>query len=356
MRRKIRIKNKVLKGINQVPGEMIYVGKKDHRPTTFDIFSYNGQSKKYCQTDKVEDLSAYTFDERITWINIKGLNDTEKIGKLGKYFDLHSLLLEDLVNTEQRPKYDEYDNCLFVVLKMYYANHDGYVEEHLSFVMGQNYLLTFQETGNDVFGNVRNRINKDLGRIRKNKSDYLMYSLMDAIIDNYFIVMDALSAQIENLEDLIFLGKANEDIVKDIQNLKREIMQLRRNIYPIREMTGRLEISETSLIEQKTYNYLRDLHDHGIQISEYIEIYREMIWGLMDMYISTLNNKMNEVMKVLTIMASIFIPLTFLAGIYGMNFDVMPELHWKYGYLFVWTIMVIIVLLQGWYFKHKKWW
>lgn len=338
-----------------MPGKVVYVGEKGHLPTSLEIINYNEEYQDRTHTDNVEDAFAHKDTEMITWINVNGLNNSKAIEKLGKHYGLHPLILEDIVDTQQRPKIDEYDNYLFVVVKMLYSKGDDYVNEHISFVVGQNYVLTFQESEVDVFDGVRNRIKTGRGRVRTAKSDYLMYALIDAIIDNYFEIIESLASRIENLEDYLFLGNPDSNVSQDIQNLKREIIQLRRAIYPLREVTSRIENSDNGLFEVKTFNYFRDLHDHIIQVSENIEIYREMIWGLMDMYMSTISNKMNEVMKVLTIMASIFIPLTFIAGVYGMNFENMPELHWKYAYFYVLGFMLFVIIMMLWYFKRKKW-
>lgn len=348
-------KKDTLNNINQVPGKIVYVGEKEHLHTRFDVINYDLNHYDRHQIEKVEEVLNYKAADKTTWININGLNNSETIAKLGQFYGLHPLLLEDVVNTKQRPKFDEYDEYLFVVVKMFYPQGDAYVSEHLSLVVGENYLLSFQESENDIFENLRQRMDMNGGYVRQRKSDYLMYALLDVVMDNYFVIMEDLGRRIEDLEDSILLGNADDEIVQDIQNLKREIIQMRRDIYPLRDMTSRLENSENSLIFSKTYNYLRDLHDHSVQVSDTIAVYREMIWGLMDLYISTINNKMNEVMKVLTIMASIFIPLTFIAGVYGMNFDVMPELHWQYGYYTVWGIMIAIIVVMLIYFKRKGW-
>lgn len=355
MKRKKRKKKPALNTVNQMPGKVVYVGEKGHLPTSFEIITYNKQTQDRWHSTKVDDIVEHQAADQITWVNVNGLNNTKAIEKLGEHFGLHPLILEDIADTQQRPKIDEYDNYLFVVLKMLYKQNDSYASEHVSLVVGPNYLLTFQESESDVFDGLRERIRNGRGLVRNAKSDYLMYALVDAIIDNYFIIIETLGMRIENLEDSLFLGDPGEDIVQDIQHLKREIIQLRRTVFPLREVTSRIEKSDHNLISLKTYNYLRDLHDHSSQVSENIEVYREMIWGLMDMYMSTISNKMNEVMKVLTIMASIFIPLTFLAGIYGMNFDDMPELHWKYGYFYVLGIMLLVFVAMVWYFKRKKW-
>ncbi len=346
------------KNVNQAPGKVVYVGDKKKAAASFDIIVYDDEENERYQTNKIEAIFERWEDDKMTWINVRGLNDTQAVEALGKRFGLHPLVLEDIVDTHQRPKFDEYPKYLFLVAKMLYLSDDDditYSNEHLSIVVGPNYVLTFQESEKDVFERLRERIQNGLG-LRSSKSDYLMYTLLDAVVDNYYLVIESLGGRIESLENCIFLGKADEeDIVQDIQNLRPEIIQMRRAVNPLRDMTSHLENSTHDLITLKTYNYLRDLHDHSLQVTETVEIYREMTGNLMDMYISTISNKMNEVMKVLTIMASIFIPLTFIAGIYGMNFDYMPELHLRYGYFYVWGFMILLILLMLWYFKRKKW-
>ena len=222
-------------------------------------------------------------------------------------------------------------------------------------ILGKDYVTTFQEADGDVFDGLRDRLANSKGRIRNAGSDYLMFAILDAVVDNYFSVIETMSAKIELLEDQLFENKVQNDITEDIQDLKKEILRIRRAIIPLREVINRIEKTDTTLIEPRTQNYIRDLYDHIIQVSESVEIYREMIWGLMDMYMTTISNKMNEVMKVLTIMASIFIPLTFMAGIYGMNFEYIPELKLEYGYFYLWGAMIIVFFVMIWYFKRKRW-
>jgi magnesium transporter len=238
---------------------------------------------------------------------------------------------------------------------LYYDSAGTIVSEQVSFVLGENYVLSFQEAEGDVFDIVRERIQKAKGRIRDMKSDYLLYTLIDAIVDHYFNVVEVLGEKIETLESQIFDGAVDENTSRQIQNLKRELLRVRRFIFPIKDMINRIEKNESLLIQKKIITYYKDIYDHLIQVSENIDIYREMIWSLMDMYMTSISNKMNEVMKVLTIMASIFIPLTFIAGVYGMNFQHMPELQSPYGYYIVWVVMLLIFIGMIYYFKHKKW-
>ena len=306
--------------------------------------------------DNVEATFNFENEENITWINVDGLSNTEEIEKLGKYYKLHPLIIEDIINTNQRPKIDEYQDYLFIVAKMLYHKEDGILEnEHISIVIGKDYVLTFQEADGDVFDAIRERLTNDKGRLRNNGPDYLVFAILDSIIDNYFVVIEEISDKIETLEEQLFTAQPNDDITFEIQELKRTVLRIRRAVFPLREVIGRLEKIDSTLIQEKTLNYIRDLYDHIIQVSENIEIYREMTWGLMDMYMTTISNKMNEVMKVLTIMASIFIPLTFMAGIYGMNFEYMPELQWKYSYFVLWGLMILVFLGMILYFKRKRW-
>lgn len=343
------------KTVNQIPGTMTYVGRKESVETKLDVIDYNQEDFVRYQSTTTEDAFNFVDEDRITWFNIDGLSNVEEIKKLGEYYELHPLVMEDIVNTGQRPKIEVYPDYIFIVAKMLYYKNGGIENEHISLIIGKNYLLSFQEADGDVFDPVRDRLEQGKGRIRSRSADYLMFALLDMIVDNYFLVIDEMSDRIEALEESLFIDKPNDNITLEIQDLKRTILRIRRSVFPLREVIGRLEKMEIKLIEDNTLNYIRDLHDHIIQISENIDIYREMTWGLMDLYMTTISNRMNEVMKVLTIMASIFIPLTFIAGIYGMNFEYIPELQWKYSYFVLWGVMIVIFLLMLYYFKRKRW-
>jgi magnesium transporter len=353
---KINLRSKkVIKIENEIPGEVNYTGSKTGA-TKIEIIDYSKNHYKRLDSENVEDVFAFENSEHITWINVNGINNTEEIQRLGEYYNLHPLLQEDIVSTYQRPKLDEYEDYLFLVFKMLHYNENGqFVNEHVSLIIGKNYLTTFQESDGDVFDGVRDRLANGKGRVRNAGADYLMFSLLDAVVDNYFTVIETLSIKIEAIEDQLFDDEVEDDIIQDIQTLKKEIIRIRRAVVPLREVINKLEKTDTELIEAKTQNYIRDLYDHIIQVTESVDIYREMIWGLMDMYMTTISNKMNEVMKVLTIMASIFIPLTFIAGIYGMNFENIPELHTKNGYFYLWGVMIAIFVGLVWYFKRRKW-
>ena len=348
-------KTKLHKKIGQPPGTLIYTGEKTNA-LSIESFDYNIDRIDEKTLSHIEDAFLFKKTDSISWININGLNHINEIEKIGIHYNLHPLILEDIVNTAQRPKIDEFNDYIFVVIKMlYYDTEENVKSEQVSFVLGDNYVLTFQEAEDDVFDSVRNRLRFSKGKIRGFGSDYLLYALIDAVTDHYFSIIETMGNKIEDLEDNLFNGQTKNEISQQIQTLKREILKVRRAIFPLREIINRIEKSDNKLIQQKTLHYYRDVYDHIIQISENIDLYREMIWGLMDMYMTSISNKMNEVMKVLTIIATIFIPLTFIAGVYGMNFDNIPELHYKYGYFILWGIMIVVFVGMLFYFKKKKW-
>ncbi|MGB5459494.1 MAG: magnesium/cobalt transporter CorA [Eudoraea sp.] len=338
------------------PGTIVYVGNKAKKDLFIDVFDYNKDYLDEKQLKNIEEAFTYENKETITWINVNGLNHVNEIEKLGKDFELHPLIIEDIANTKQRPKLDEHEEYVFVVLKMLYFDQEQNLKfENISFVQGSNYLLSFQESDGDVFDSVRERLRNSKGRVRSQGADYLLYALMDAIVDNYFNLMEVMGEKIEELEENLFEEKSNNDLIQEIHNLKREILRIRRAVYPLRDVVNRMDKVEASLVTEKTQLYLRDLYDHVIQVSESIDIQRELIWSLMDMYMTTISNRMNEVMKVLTIMATIFIPLTFIAGVYGMNFENIPELKFQYGYFVLWGVMVVVFLGMLYYFKRREW-
>ncbi|MBN2868545.1 MAG: magnesium/cobalt transporter CorA [Flavobacteriaceae bacterium] len=344
------------KHLGQIPGALVYTGQKESTKLHLQAFDYNENSFNEKELKTIEEAFIFKDTDTVTWVNLNGLSYINEIEKIGSYYQLHPLILEDIVNTSQRPKIDEYKDYIFIVLKMmYYDENEQVISEQVSFVLGKNYVLTFQEAEGDVFDSVRERIRYKKGRIRTEGADYLLYALIDAIVDHYYAIIETMGNKIEDLEDELFNGISQEEISQQIQNLKREVLKIRRAIFPLREIIGRVEKDPNNLIEEQTTHFFRDVYDHIIQVTENLDIYREMIWSLMDMYMTTISNKMNEVMKVLTIIATIFIPLTFIAGVYGMNFVNMPELQYKYGYYVVWVVMILIFLAMLYYFKRKKW-
>ncbi|WP_047546221.1 magnesium/cobalt transporter CorA [Psychroserpens sp. Hel_I_66] len=354
---KIKRRKKSYKASNLPPGTVTYQGKKQTDVTAVEVINYNNESVTRLDSQSVKDAFNLIGNNHVTWININGLNNIENIETLGNHYKIHPLTLEDIVTTNHRPKLDEFDKYLFIIFKMlYYNKNDELQFEHVSMIVGEDYVLTFQESDGDVFDDLRERIKSAKGRIRNQGADYLMYAILDAVVDNYMVIIEAFGDQIEDLESTIFDSKeSNNDTPNQIQNLKQEVLKIRRSILPLREVINRLEKLETSIIEEKTPSYLRDLYDHIIQVSESVELYREMIWSLMDMHMTIISNKMNEIMKVLTIIATIFIPLTFIAGIYGMNFKNMPELNTEYGYFVLLGVMFILLIIMLIYFRRKRW-
>lgn len=348
--------SKYKKHVGKSPGTLTYTGDKDSQKLFIESFDYGPDFISEQELLNIDDAFKYKSTDSITWININGLNHIQEIEKIGAHYNLHPLVLEDIVNTSQRPKIDEYEDYIFVVLKMlYYDTDENITIEQVSFILGKNYVITFQEAEGDVFDTVRERLRAGKGRIRTMGSDYLLYALMDAVVDHYYIVSETMGNKVEDLEDLLFTGDVKEDLSQQVLSLKKELLKVRRSIFPLREIISRIQKSDSDLILKKNLQFYNDVYDHIIQLSDSIDIFREMIWSLMDMYMTTISNKMNEVMKVLTIIATIFIPLTFIAGIYGMNFDHIPELHYKYSYHVLWGIMILIFLGMLYYFKRKKW-
>lgn len=354
---KFKKKKKIYKALNLPPGTMTYKGKKQSEVTIVEVINYDKDTYNKSDYKSITEFLKQKENNTLSWININGLNNVSEIEKLGTHYDIHPLTMEDVLNTMHRPKIEEFEKYLFVVFKMlYFIDGDVLKYEHVSMIVGKNYVLTFQESDGDVFDDLRTRITNPKGRLRNLGSDYMMYAILDAIVDNYIAVIEAIGDKIEDLEAHIFQSDSDsKETPNHIQSLKQEILKLRRSIFPFREVVNRLEKIDCAIIDPKTRSYIRDLYDHIVNVSESIDLYREMIWSLMDMHMTINSNKMNEIMKVLTIIATIFIPLTFIAGIYGMNFDNMPELQYEYGYFILLGFMVIIFIFMLLYFKRKKW-
>ncbi|MBN2588541.1 MAG: magnesium/cobalt transporter CorA [Sedimentisphaerales bacterium] len=338
------------------PGTLVFTGQKKMDSVRISVIDYDEQNFQEKQVEKIEDCFEYKAKPSVTWINIDGLHDIETIEKIGTQYDIHPLVLEDILHTGQRPKFEETEQYIFVVLMMLRFDDESQsvITEQVSLVLGKNFVISFQENIGDVFEQIRDRIRNSKGRIRKTGPDYLLYALLDAIVDGYFVILEKLGDKIEVLEDELVNNPA-KSAMKQIHHLKREMIFLRKSVWPLRELINAMDRSETELIQDSTTVYIRDLYDHTIQVIDTVESFRDMVAGMLDLYLSSVSNKMNEVMKVLTIIATIFIPLTFVAGIYGMNFDNMPELHWKYGYAAVWVIMLALLAGMIYYFKKKKW-
>ena len=345
-----------LKKAGASPGTLVHIGDQKVDETRITLIDYDEAHLQERVLDGIEEAFPLKDLPTVTWINIDGLHETDTIETVGQHFNIHPLVLEDILNTGQRPKTEEFEDVIFVVLKMLHYNKDAEKirSEQFSLVLGSNFLITFQEIHGDVFNVVRERIRKPKTRIRKAGCDYLAYALIDAIVDHYFIILEALGDKIEDIE-IQLLDNPTTDTLEIIHEMKREMIYLRKQIWPIREIVNSLVKSESSLIQEQMHIYFRDVYDHTIQIIDTIESYRDILAGMLDIYLSTLSNIMNEVMKVLTIIATIFIPITFIAGVYGMNFKFMPELEWRWGYAMVWAIIVVAAGIMIGFFKKKQW-
>lgn len=348
------------KTLGTSPGTLTYVGQEIEHQTEIKKIEYN--EREYHIKDGTK-LSSCTLPmpgtPYVNWLDVDGIHEPQVVAAIGQQFHLHPLILEDVMNTEQKPKIDLYDDTVvFVTLKMLHHNRQQQEldVEHVSLILGQHYLISFQEERTkDIFEPVIERIKASSGKTRRNDADYLLYALMDVIVDHYFLITERIGEKMDELEEHIVNQQANQQTLATLYKLKRELAFIRRTVYPLRDVVGVLLREESTLIKHATLPYLRDLADHINQIIETLDAYRELISGLMDVYYSIVNNRMNSVMKTLTIVSAIFIPLTFIAGIYGMNFDHMPELHTKTGYFWVLLAMLVIAVGEVIYFKRRGW-
>ena len=339
------------------PGTLVHIGEKKAEEPKMTLIDYDEAHFQEREVKAAEECFAFREKPTVTWINVEGLHQVETVEKLGECYGFHPLVLEDIVNTDQRPKMEIYGDYVYIVLKMLYGSDPKRLveTEQVSLILGSNFVISFQEgTEGDVFDPVRERIRSGKGLIRKMGSDYLAYCLVDTIVDNYFLILENLGEKIELLEEELVVHPTTTTI-QEIQKFKNEMILVRRVVWPLREVISGLGRKESPLIKETTEIYLRDVYDHTVQVMDTIEVYREMLSGMLDIYLSSVSNRLNSVMKVLTIIATIFMPLTFIAGIYGMNFKYMPELEWRWGYPAVWIIVVIIGISMMIYFKKKKW-
>lgn len=338
------------------PGSLIHVGAKGPEKTKISIIDYDGETFQEKEAKSVEECYSFKETATVTWINIDGVHDSEVVSKLGTHFGIHPLILEDIMTTAQRPKMEDMGDYIYIVLSMLsLTGEKKEVEsEQVSLILGRNVVISFQESGGDVFDAVRNRIRTGKGHVRKMGPDYLTYALIDAVVDNYFIVLEKLGEPVEGIEEEL-MGHPGRETLHKIHVLKREMIYLRKSVWPLRDVISGLERAESDLIRESTGIFLRDVYDHTIQVIDTVETYRDMFSGMLDIYLSSVSNRMNEVMKVLTIITTIFIPITFIAGIYGMNFKYMPELEWRWGYFLSLTLMLAIGLLMVILFKRKRW-
>ncbi len=338
------------------PGSLVPVNEEPATETTIQVFVYDGDNiSEHCAVapDKID-----TGDpaKNVTWINVDGLADLQAIRAIGDRFNLHQLLLEDVLNTDHRPTIDEFQDQLFVVVKMLSLSPDGgeVWSEQVSLVLGKGFVISFQSEAGDVLDPVRERLRNNTGRLRKKGADFLLYSLLDVIVDNYFSIVENLGHQIEQMEDRVVKRPRASDLLA-MQELRRKLIAVSRQVTPTRELAGRMNIIPSELIDKGTRRYINDLQDHTVYIAESIAMFRDQLANLESTYHAGLNMRMGQVMKLLTVISTIFIPLTFIVGIYGMNFDNMPELRWQYGYFVVMGFMLAIAVAMLFVFRRKGW-
>ncbi|HBQ28739.1 MAG TPA: magnesium and cobalt transport protein CorA [Desulfotomaculum sp.] len=337
------------------PGTLVHIGHKKTDQVFITVIEYDEEQFQQREIKQIEECFPLKDKPTITWINISGIHELDVIEKTGVQFGLHPLTLEDIVNTEQRPKIEDYKDYIFIVLKaLHYDADQGLKIEQISIIIGVNYVITIQENKKDVFRPVRERIKNSTGRIRKMGADYLVYALIDAIVDNYFVVLEQLEGKIEFLEEELITNPTKRTLHL-IHQLKREMLFMRKSLWPSREVINILQRGELPFINETTVVHLKDVYDHTIQVVEIIETLRDILSETLDIYLSSISNRINDVMKILTIITTIFIPLSFVAGIYGMNFKYMPELEWRFGYPVVLIFMAVVGIVMLFFFKKKKW-
>lgn len=337
------------------PGTLVHIGRRPDTEAVIRVIDYDQATLRERQLAHPGECKADRSSDLVSWVNVVGVHEPELVEALGKQFDLHPLVVEDVLNTDQRPKIEDYDGYVYIVLRMlrYDPGQQQVQSEQLSLVLGRNYVLSMQELQGDVFDGVRERLRAGR-RIRSMHADYLAYCLLDAVVDHYFVLLENIGDQVEALEDELIMNPRPGTLGK-IHQFKREMLMLRKSVWPLREVLSRLSRDENPLVAADTRLFLRDVYDHTIHVLDTIETIRELLVGMLDLYLSSVSNRMNEVMKMLTIIATLFMPLTFIAGVYGMNFVFMPELHWPWAYPAVLASMLVIALGLVAYFRRRRW-
>lgn len=337
------------------PGALIFIGKQKMDQNSIQVLQYTSDKVKEYFPESIEGISKSVSNDHMTWISISGLHNTDLIAEMGKAFDISSLFLEDILNTDQRPRFsEEADHLYFITKSFYIGQEDNAVHmEQISFIVGSHYLISIQETEADYFKDVKKRLSDGKTRIRTFGTDYLCYTLLDTLVDSYIINLEVLGTAIEEEGKTLLTG--NTKTIEDLYHFKTELSYIRKNVRPFKEVSSRFTNCDSPLINERTYTYLHDLDDLVLQAQEAIEIYYSMVSDQINLYQTNISNRVNDVMKVLTIFSTIFIPLTFIVGVYGMNFEYMPELRNRYAYFVLLGIMVVITIMMFFYFKRKKW-
>jgi magnesium transporter len=336
------------------PGSLTFTGRHHSTEVKMTVLDYSEDDAREKEVAAVAEMVGYRSGPSTTWINISGLHNVDIIGDLGKNFGIHPLVLEDIVDTSQRPKLEDYGDYLYIVLRTFDLAEGELSGEQVSLIVGDGFVISFQESDHDLFRPVRERINNCKGRIRREGADYLAYALIDTIVDNYFVLLETLGERLEDLEDEL-VTRVGSQALTEIHRLKREMLFFRKALWPLREVIGALGRGESAIIKQSTLLYIRDVYDHTIQVIDTLETYRDILAGLLDIYLSSVSNRLNQVMKVLTVISTIFMPLTFIVGLYGMNFEYMPELKWQWGYPAVLVFMASLTAGLIIFFRRKQW-
>jgi magnesium transporter len=342
--------------VGMPPGSLVYTGEKAHLPAKITITRYNEHTIVERQVDSFTECQLVGDPGEVTWINVTGISRVNDLEKVGECFKIHPLVLEDILEVGQRPKVEDYDDYLYIVLNAIQPVAEGekLVAEEISLVLGSHYLLSFYSGNDDIYAPIRERLLQAKGRVRKLGADYLAYSLIDLVVDNYFVELEKFGDQMESLEDEV-VARPSPQILRDVHRFKNDMIMLRKSLWPLREVIARLERRESPLISESLGNYFRDVYDHTVIAIDTVETYRDILSGMLDIYLSSMSNRLNEIMKVLTIIATIFMPLTFITSLYGMNFKHMPELQWEYGYYGVIGMVVVIAVAMLGYFRSKHW-
>lgn len=337
------------------PGSLVHVGNQYEDKSKITLIRYNETFSEEKILDSLKDFRTKQDQKEIVWLNIDGLQDIKLFEEIGKIFGLHPLVLEDILNTNQRPKTEDYGDYIYLVVRNFHEQGNGsLLSDQVSIILGEKFILSFQERDTDLYKLIKEKISQNKGRIRKQGADYLAHALLDNVVDHYFIILENLEDKIESLEDDL-IRQPNRSSLQTIHLLKRQLILLRKSLWPLREAVSALERSDSSLINRTTLVYFKDIYDHTIAIIDTVETFKDMLSGILDIYLNSVSNRLNEVMKVLTIIATIFMPLTFIAGIYGMNFRYMPELEMRWGYFVILGIMLAVALFMVRYFRKKKW-
>jgi magnesium transporter len=337
------------------PGTLVYTGEKVDEKVSITLIDYDEQHYQEKEIAGFDQCLLLKDKPGVTWIKVNGIHQVGNLEKLGECFNLHPLILEDILNTDQRPKIEDFENYLYIVLRIINYSPDSELSsEQVSLILGSNFLISLQESNGAIFAPILDRLRTSKGRIRKSGADYLAYALMDLIVDNYFVVLEQFGEVLEYLEEEV-VKRPTPETLQDIHRFKYDMIMLRKSIWPLREVVGRLERKESDLIQDATGIYFKDVYDHTIVAIDNIETYRDILSGMLDIYLSSISNRLNQIMKVLTVIATLFMPLTFMAGVWGMNFKHMPELGWVWGYPMALGLMAVVALCMIHYFHRKKW-